>query len=427
MPNVQPVKGMNVILPEQLPLWQTIEAQARQVLENYGYHEIRLPLVEHTELFKRSVGESSDIVTKEMYTFDDKKGRSLTLRPEGTAGCVRGGQEHHLFGRQVQRLWYMGPMFRYERPQKGRSRQFHQIGVETFGMAEADIEAELVLLASRFFRQLGVDQQLRLKINTIGQDQDRTKFKSALVEFLEDKKDDLDDDSRQRLATNPLRILDSKIESTQAILKDAPKLPDYLSQESSDHFQSFIHYLDNAEIAYEVDPLLVRGLDYYNHTVFEWVTAAIGAQDAVCAGGRYDNLVSLLGGKPTPAAGFAIGQERLVLLLSESGLGIADAELDVYIAASPSQQTQALALAETLRDRFPTSSIQLQCAGASLNKARKKAEKLQASYLVLLPDTTTSKTQSGPYRLQSVKDKQADIWLDQAQLLANLSKSLKIQ
>lgn len=385
MAKIKAIRGMNDILPDATPVWQYLESQVKSVLASYGYSEIRMPVVESTDLFKRSIGEVTDIVEKEMYTFNDRNDESLTLRPEGTAGCVRAGEEHGLLFNQTQRLWYQGPMFRYEKPQKGRYRQFHQIGVETFGMSVADIDAEVIMLSARLWKQLGILDSVTLQLNSLGSNESRQEYKEALVTYLEQYKDELDEDSQRRLTSNPLRILDSKNEKTQGLLKDAPVLNDYLDQESKDHFARLTGLLDAAGIAYEVNPKLVRGLDYYCKTVFEWVTEKLGAQGTVCAGGRYDGLVKQLGGKPTPAVGFAMGVERLVLLLETLDVipETAKTNFDLYLAAETKDaQTQVMQLAETLRDTIPGIRIRTHCAG--LKNINNKARQTGAQLVLLL-------------------------------------------
>lgn len=377
---------MNDILPDQTPVWQFLESQVKAVLASYGYSELRMPIVEQTDLFKRSIGEVTDIVEKEMYTFDDRNGDSLTLRPEGTASCVRACEEHGLTFNQVQRLWYMGPMFRHERPQKGRYRQFHQIGVETFGMQGPDIDAELIILTARLWRRLGLEQSVSLQLNTLGSAEARARYRDDLVAYLSEHHDQLDADSQRRLVTNPLRILDSKDQGTQALLNDAPHFHDYVDEESRDHFEQLRALLDGAGIAYEVNPRLVRGLDYYGKTVFEWVTDKLGSQGTVCAGGRYDGLVEQLGGRGTPAVGFAMGVERLILLLETLGV-IPDAvyqQIDIYaIAMGADAFAKMLALVESLRDQTDL-RIQLHCGGGSFKSQMKKADKSGAHCALLL-------------------------------------------
>ncbi|NDE56828.1 MAG: histidine--tRNA ligase, partial [Gammaproteobacteria bacterium] len=313
---IQAIRGMHDILPTQTPRWQYVENLLRRVMGAYGYQEIRLPIVEKTDLFKRSIGEVTDIVEKEMYTFEDRNGDSLTLRPEGTAGCLRACLEHGLLYHQTQRLWYMGQMFRHERPQKGRYRQFHQLGVEAYGMVGPDIDAELILLSYRLWRDLGIDHQLRLEINSLGTSEERSRYRERLVVYFRQHLEVLDEESLRRLETNPLRILDSKNPDLRAIIAGAPSLIEELQEESRAHFEGLLSRLDRLGLPYVVNPRLVRGLDYYSRTVFEWVTDALGAQGTVCAGGRYDGLVEQLGGKESTAVGFALGMERLIELLS---------------------------------------------------------------------------------------------------------------
>ncbi len=376
MSNLRAIRGMNDILPEETPYWQALESRVRRLLSSYGYGEIRLPIVEHSELFRRSIGEVTDIVEKEMYTFDDRNGESLSLRPEGTAGCVRAAIQQGLLA-TPQRLWYSGPMFRYERPQKGRQRQFHQIGVEAFGIATPDIDAELILLSARLWRDLGIAEAVTLELNSIGSLAARAAFKEALVAYLQAHREQLDEDSQRRLTTNPLRILDSKNPATQALLDGAPSLADYLDDESREDFARLRQLLDAAGLAYQVNPRLVRGLDYYNKTVFEWVTDRLGAQGTVCAGGRYDGLVEQLGGKATPGIGFAMGVERLLLLLSETGQSMAASnDADVYVVAvGEDAALAATAAVETLRDQLPGSRLVQHLGGGSFKSQMKKADK----------------------------------------------------
>ncbi|HEX4870188.1 MAG TPA: histidine--tRNA ligase [Moraxellaceae bacterium] len=386
------IRGFNDILPVPTKdnpivtgLCQDVEAALQDLMRAYGYQEIRLPIVESTPLFARAIGEVTDIVEKEMYSFLDRSDESLTLRPEGTAGCVRACLEHGLTYNQTQRLWYTGPMFRYERPQKGRYRQFHQFGVETFGMAGPDIDAELILMTARLWRQLGLDKVVRLELNTLGESAERADFRAALVAYLEQHKDKLDADSQRRLGSNPLRILDSKSPETQAVLADAPRLADFLGEESRAHFDGLRAVLDGAGIAYVVNPRLVRGLDYYTKTVFEWVTTELGAQGTVCAGGRYDGLVEQLGGQRTPAVGFAIGLERLQLLhISVHGQHKAGGP-DVFVASDNEQSAaRALLLAEHLRDALPDLRVQVNCGSGSFKSQLKKADKSGARFALLL-------------------------------------------
>ncbi|MCT2529905.1 histidine--tRNA ligase [SAR92 clade bacterium H921] len=386
MMKLQSIRGMNDLLPEQSATWQYLERTVAEVLGRYSYREIRFPILEQTELFKRAVGEVTDIVEKEMYSFDDRNGDSLSLRPEGTAGCVRACTENGLLHNQTQRLWYSGPMFRHERPQKGRLRQFHQIGVEAFGLNGPDIDAELLLITARLWKVLKIDHEVTLQINSLGTSADRKTYRAALVDYLVAQQDQLDEDSRRRLQTNPMRILDSKNEHTQALLNEAPKLADFIDQESRDHFEQLCAVLDGANIAYEINPRLVRGLDYYSKTVFEWVTTSLGAQGTVCAGGRYDGLVEQLGGKSCPGVGFAMGIERLVLLLDELAVvpdSIAQT-VDLYIVAVGDIQQEALVLADQLRSQCPNIRIESHCGGGSFKSQIKKADKSGAAVALIL-------------------------------------------
>lgn len=377
---------MNDLLPSDSPLWQYVEATVSDIFQRYGYSEIRFPVLESTELFKRSIGEVTDIVEKEMYTFDDRNGESVTLRPEGTASCVRACEEHGLLYNQTQRLWYMGPMFRYERPQKGRYRQFHQVCVETFGMDGPDIDAEVLLISARILRELGLDSFVTLQLNSLGSADARSAYKAALVEYLEARKDLLDEDSKRRLTTNPLRILDSKDANTQSLLDGAPTLLDYLDEQSRLHFEQLQALLTAAGISFVVNPRLVRGLDYYGKTVFEWVTDRLGAQATVCAGGRYDGLVEQLGGKSTPAVGFGIGLERLVLLLQAAEVvpeGLTQTA-DVYMVAVGNVQQAAFGLAEAIRTELPNLRVMSNCGGGSFKNQLKRADKSTADIALIL-------------------------------------------
>lgn len=387
---IQAIRGMNDLLPETLDVWQWLESVASKVLSSYGYREVRLPLVEKTELFARSIGELTDIVEKEMYTFEDRNGDSLTLRPEGTASCVRAGIEHGLLYNQTPRFWYAGPMFRHERPQRGRYRQFHQIGVETFGMLGPDIDAELILLTARLWKELGLEKILTLELNTLGTPAARQAHKKVLVEYLNEHKDKLDADSLRRLDKNPLRIFDSKDAQVQKLIKDAPGLMDYLDEYSQEHFAALGQYLDNAGVEYTVNTSLVRGLDYYTHTVFEWTTDKLGAQNAVCAGGRFDGLVEKLGGKTTPAAGFAIGLERLVelVVLAESFKRVAGPQIYLVLLGDQAQQ-QGLLLAEKLRDN--QYRVQCHCGSGSMKSQMKKADISGAQVALILGDDEIEK------------------------------------
>jgi histidyl-tRNA synthetase len=377
---------MNDVLPAETPHWQFLEATVARLLSSYGYAELRLPVVESTALFKRSIGEVTDIVEKEMYSFEDRNGDGLTLRPEGTAGCARAAIQHNLIAAPC-RLWYLGPMFRYERPQKGRQRQFHQVGVEIFGHATPDAEAELLLLLARLWRELGIDQSVALELNSIGSAAARAAYRDALVAFLEGHRDALDDDSQRRLHSNPLRILDSKNPDTQALLDQAPQLADYLDDESARDFEALRGLLEAAGLEYRINPRLVRGLDYYNKTVFEWVTTELGAQGTVCAGGRYDGLVEQLGGRPTPGVGFAMGLERLLLMLEGAGALPAAAPADVFvIAMGDDARRAALAGSERLRDARPGLRVQMQLGGGSFRSQMKKADRSGAELALLWGD-----------------------------------------
>lgn len=383
---IQSIRGMNDLLPEQSPTWRYVEATVSGLLGRYGYREIRFPILEQTELFARAVGEVTDIVEKEMYSFEDRNGDLLSLRPEGTAGCVRACNQNGLLHNQTQRLWYAGPMFRHERPQKGRLRQFHQIGVEAFGLEGPDIDAELLLMTARLWQELKIDQALTLQINSLGTSESRTAYRQALVDFLTQRQDDLDEDSQRRLKSNPLRILDSKNPQTQSLLDQAPVLADFLDSESAQHFQQLCDVLDSAGISYKINPRLVRGLDYYSKTVFEWVTDNLGAQGTVCAGGRYDGLVELLGGKPCAGVGFAIGIERLIMLLDELGT-VPDSvakQVDVYLVAVGNVASSALQLAENLRSSFKQLRVESHCGGGSFKSQMKKADKSGAAVAVIV-------------------------------------------
>lgn len=386
---VQAIRGMNDVLPEQSSVWQYLEACVADVVKSYGYQQIRFPIVESTDLFKRGVGETTDIVEKEMYTFDDRNGESLTLRPEGTASCVRAADQAGLLFNQIQRLWYVGPMFRYERPQKGRYRQFHQIGVESFGVATPDMDAELIILTARLWKKLGLLEHVTLQLNTIGVASAREAFKAALVEYLTEFKDQLDEDSQRRLSTNPLRILDSKDQCTQRILNDAPALENFIDPESQAHFDRLKATLTANGIAFEINHRLVRGLDYYGKTVFEWVTTHLGAQATVCAGGRYDGLVEQLGGKSTPAVGFAMGIERLILLLETLDLipDSAHSKTDIFIVnLGGKAEIAASVLAESLREIEPNWTVHCHCGGGNFKNQMKKADKSNAKFTLILGD-----------------------------------------
>ncbi|MHB1369065.1 MAG: histidine--tRNA ligase [Pseudomonadaceae bacterium] len=412
--SLQAIRGMNDILPAQTPVWRYLEGTFAQLLDSYGYSEIRLPIVEYTELFARGIGEGTDVVDKEMYTFRDRNDESLTLRPEGTAGCVRAVLEHGLTGGgQVQKLWYTGPMFRYEKPQKGRYRQFHQIGVEVFNQPGPDVDAELIVLTARLWKQLGMSDAVTLQLNSLGSSEARARYRDALVAYLQQRFDQLDEDSQRRLTTNPLRILDSKNGQTQALLADAPTLHDYLDEESREHFDGLKARLDAVGIAYEINPKLVRGLDYYGRTVFEWVTDKLGAQGTVCAGGRYDGLVSQFGGKPTPGVGFAMGVERLVLLLET--LDLVPATLNrpphAFICAfGDAAELAALGLAERLRDALPGLRLLVNAGSGSFKSQFKKADKSGAHFALILGDDELAGRVVGCKPLRDDSEQQSIAW-----------------
>jgi len=420
---IQAIRGMNDCLPEISGTWQKVESVLRQVVASYGYQEIRTPIVESTDLFKRSIGEVTDIVEKEMYTFEDRNGDSLTLRPEGTASCVRAGNEHGLLYNQQQRLWYMGPMFRHERPQKGRYRQFHQFGVETYGMDGPDIDLEVILLSARFWKAFGIEKHVKLQINTLGSNEARAAYRDTLVEFLKARADQLDEDSLRRLETNPLRVLDSKNPDVQAAIADAPSMIDHLDEESKSHFETLCERLKQAGIEFEINPRLVRGLDYYNRTVFEWVTDSLGAQGTVCAGGRYDGLVEQLGGKATPAVGFAMGIERLVLLLTTlTDEGQDTSFADIYVTAmGDDAQSYAIEVSEHLRNALPTVRIMMHCGGGNFKKQLKRADKTGARLALLLG---SDEMQSRVVGIKPLRDGQEQITASFDTLVEKVSEML---
>ena len=419
---LQAIRGMNDILPEQTPLWRYFEGTVANLLDGYGYRQIRMPIVEATELFKRSIGEVTDIVEKEMYTFDDRNGDSLTLRPEGTASCVRAVLEHGISGGgQVQKLWYIGPMFRHERPQKGRYRQFHQIGIEVFNLDGPDIDAELIIMTWRLWGLLGIRNAVTLELNSLGTSEARANYREALVEFLSARLDQLDEDSKRRLSSNPLRILDTKVPETQALLVDAPKLADHLDEASKVHFDGLKARLDAAGIPYVINPKLVRGLDYYSKTVFEWVTDKLGAQGTVCAGGRYDGLVEQMGGKPTAGVGFAMGIERLVLLLETLEQVPSDIarQVDVYFCAfGETAELQALVLAEQLRDRLPGLRLQMNAGAGSFKSQFKKADKSGALFALILGEDELAQQVVGLKPLRDNGEQQHISWAALSEQLA---------
>lgn len=382
---IQAIRGMNDVLPQETPVWEWFEDTVRAWLRRYGYRQIRMPVLERTELFVRSIGEVTDIVEKEMYTFTDRlNGDSLTLRPEGTASCVRAVLEHNLLYAGAQRLWYAGPMFRHERPQKGRYRQFHQIGVEALGLPGPDIDVELVVMGARLWRDLGLSD-VALELNTLGDNESRARYRQRLVQYLERHQDALDDDSRRRMHTNPLRVLDSKNPAMQSVVEGAPRLLDDLDEDSLKHFEDFQRLLRNAGVEFRINPRLVRGLDYYNRTVFEWVTTKLGAQGTVCAGGRYDGLIAQIGGKPAPATGFAMGVERLIALLVDSGRPIPVPAPDVYLVWNGARaEEHAWRVAESLRDSGIDATMH--AGGGSFKSQMKRADASGARFAVIVGD-----------------------------------------
>jgi len=392
---IKAVRGMHDTLPDASPCWRFLEQTVSDTLTAYGYQQIRLPIVEKTELFERSLGETTDIVSKEMYTFADRSGEMLTLRPEGTASCVRAGLEHGLFQIPALRLWYSGPMFRHERPQKGRLRQFHQIGVETYGLAGPDIDAEVITMSARIWQRLGLNN-LELQINSLGSNEARHNYRDTLVAYFQDHRSMLDEDSLTRLEKNPLRILDSKNPEMQTLVSKAPNITDSLDSESAEHFQTLKTLLDSVNIAYTVNPRLVRGLDYYNRTVFEWITTELGSQGTVCGGGRYDSLVEKFGGPATPAIGFGMGLERLVSLIENSPAARVDHSAQVYfIVASNTAMAAALSLSEQIRDELPDLRLVMHCGGGSFKSQFKKADKSGAEIALIIGDNELAQQRVG--------------------------------
>jgi len=400
---IKSIRGMHDVLPEDSHRWQAFEAVIRQLMASYGYKEIRMPLVESSDLFCRSIGEVTDIVEKEMYTFEDRNGDKLSLRPEGTASCVRAGIQHGLLYNQVQRLWYNGPMFRHERPQKGRYRQFHQFGVEAYGIDTPDIDAELILIGARLWKQLGL-KGVRLELNTLGSNQARIEYKQVLVEYLNQHLDLLDEDSKRRLQTNPLRILDSKNPAMKEMLDNAPAIMDHLDDKSRQQFDKLKASLDATGIEYTINPRLVRGLDYYCKTVFEWITDELGAQGTICAGGRYDGLVEQLGGKATPAIGFALGVERILALLESQQEQQADS-IDIYmILLGEASELKGLQLAETIRQLYPEKKMITHCGGGSIKSQMKKADRSGADVAFILAEDELKNNQFTIKFLRKKKD-----------------------
>ncbi len=412
------VRGMHDILPEQTPRWQFVEQAIREVLGSYGYQEIRLPIVEKTELFKRSIGEVTDIVEKEMYTFDDRNGDSLTLRPEGTAGCLRACLEHGLLHGQTHRLWYYGAMFRHERPQKGRYRQFYQLGVETYGMAGADIDAEIILLSHRLWQRLKIRDKVQLQLNSLGTTAERAAYREKLVEYFKAHFEQLDEDSVRRLETNPLRILDTKNPAMQELVANAPELMAYLGAESREHFQTLTASLDSLGIEYQINPRLVRGLDYYGKTVFEWVTTELGSQGTICAGGRYDGLIEQLGGKENYAIGFALGMERLLALVELLEQVPVARTVDVYMIRVGSEaEKQGLVFAENIRDQLPNLKLQMNCGGGSFKSQFKKADKSTAEFAIIIGEDEVKRGEVAIKNLRIEQEQQSLSYSDAIEFL----------
>lgn len=415
---LQAVRGMNDILPDECVIWQHVEAQLRDTLASYDYREIRFPIIEKTELFKRTIGDTTDIVTKEMYSFIDRNGEQLSLRPEGTAVCVRAGLEHGLLYNQIQKLWYLGPFYRHERPQKGRYRQFFQCGVEAFGLAGPDIDAEIILITQRLLKTLGLLPHISLQLNSLGSSESRAQHREQLIRYFKAHEHLLDDESQQRLAKNPLRILDSKNPALQHLIQEAPRLDDSLDTASREHFKKLCALLDSLDVKFTLNPYLVRGLDYYNFTVFEWVTTALGTQGTVCAGGRYDHLVAQLGGKPTPAIGCAFGMERIVLLLQSLQLTPPQPKTDLYVIATHSDtDIPARRLCEQLREQFPTLRLTIHCDGSSLSTQLKRADKGGAKIAIIVNHQLLLQQQ---FILKFLDERRVEEIVNMEQLMARL-------
>jgi len=422
---IQAVRGMNDILPDETSKWQFVEEQFRKLMAVYGYAEIRFPIVEKTELFKRSIGEVTDIVEKEMYTFEDRNGDSLSLRPEGTAACVRACLQHGLLHNQTRRLWYMGPMFRHERPQKGRYRQFYQLGVEAFGFSGPDVDAEMIMMTARLWKCLGITDSVSLELNSLGSAESRRAYRDVLVAYFDEHRQQLDSDSLRRLETNPLRILDSKNPDMQALIEVAPKLNAHLDEASRAHFVKLCSLLDAAGIAYQINPRLVRGLDYYSKTVFEWVTDKLGAQGTICAGGRFDGLVEQLGGRATTAMGFAMGMERLVSLIGETQFEQQDYAPQAYfLALGEVAESRAMQLAEECRDALPDLRLLLNCGGGSMKSQMKKADRSRARFALILAEDELARDEITIKDLSGEMEQQV---IGQSELTAFLKNGLKIQ
>ena len=415
---IQSIRGMQDILPDQSASWLYLENTIRELFTQYGYRELRTPALEPTDLFCRSIGEVTDIVEKEMYTFDDRKGKSVTLRPECTASCVRAGIQHGLLYNQQQRIWYIGPMFRYERPQKGRYRQFYQAGIETYGIAGPDIDAEVIAVSARLWKRLDI-KNVELQINSLGSNEARNKYREVLVEYLQQHEELLDEDSKRRMKTNPLRVLDSKNPAMQEMIEAAPQLLDHLDEESQNHFDRLKELLEEMGIDYVINPRLVRGLDYYCRTVFEWVTTELGAQGTICAGGRYDGLVEQLGGKPTAGFGFAMGLERILLLLEEQKIETPNFAPNIYLVTQGENAERAgMKLTETLRDNLPYLRITNNCGGGSFKAQMKRADNSGAAYAIILGDNELTEN---IVSLKPLRDKSEQIQVSIDDLASHLA------
>ena len=428
MAKLQAIRGMSDTLPDQSLSWQYLESAFQRIVKRFGYREIRFPIIERTELFKRSIGEVTDIVEKEMYSFDDRNGDNVSLRPEGTAGCVRAANQHGLLYNQQQRLWYAGPMFRHERPQKGRYRQFHQFGVEAFGMAGPDIDAEILQLSASLWKELDLSEYLTLQINNIGNAEDRSRYGIALTEFLKSKAQQLDEDARNRIYTNPMRVLESKIPEVQQALQGCPKLQDFVSEASQEHYLALQGLLMRANIPFIENARLVRGLDYYNYCVYEWTTESLGAQGAVCGGGRYDGLVEMLGGKPTLAAGFAIGIERLILMLDSLGKIPEEVRkpIDVYVlVVGANLAEQALELVQRIRTEFPQLGVVSHCGGGKYNSQLKRAFNSGARLAVILEREDTGSNDLKNAKIRRLENSKESETVEIANILPKLGEFLQ--
>ena len=428
MAKLQAIRGMSDTLPDQSLSWQYLESAFQRIVKRFGYREIRFPIIERTEVFKRSIGEVTDIVEKEMYSFDDRNGENVSLRPEGTAGCVRAANQHGLLYNQQQRLWYSGPMFRHERPQKGRYRQFHQFGVEAFGMAGPDIDAEILQLSASLWKELDLSEYLTLQINNIGNAEDRSRYGIALTEFLKSKAQQLDEDARNRIYTNPMRVLESKIPEVQQALQGCPKLQDFVSEASQEHYLALQGLLMRANIPFIENARLVRGLDYYNYCVYEWTTESLGAQGAVCGGGRYDGLVEMLGGKPTLAAGFAIGIERLILMLDSLGKIPEEVRkpIDVYVlVVGANLAEQALELVQRIRTEFPQLGVVSHCGGGKYNSQLKRAFNSGARLAVILEREDTGSNDLKNAKIRRLEDSKESETVEIANILPKLGEFLQ--